>query len=74
MGMQLQTLTNFMAPGYAGVSEYLVVSVTVVSELSLCLFFRISGIGPNMGIPPLAVPDFKQFGDGFQCDLLFRME
>ena len=36
-------ITNFLAPGYASLSEYLVVSVAVISELSLCLFLLIKG-------------------------------
>lgn len=44
----IDCLTNFMAPGYAYLSEYLVISVAVISELSLCLFLLIRGINPGL--------------------------
>ena len=40
----IDCITNFLAPGYASLSEYLVISVAVISELSLCLFLLIKGI------------------------------
>ncbi len=38
------SLTNFIYPDYASISEYLVISVAVLSELSLCLFLLIKGV------------------------------
>lgn len=43
----IDCLTNFMTPGYAYLSEYLVISVAVISELSLCLFLLIRGVNPG---------------------------
>lgn len=40
----IDCLTNFLWPEYASISELLVFSVAVVSELSLCLFLLIKGI------------------------------
>ncbi len=43
----IDCITNFLAPGYASLSEYLVVSVAVISEFSLCLFLLIRGVNPG---------------------------
>lgn len=43
----IDSSTNFLAPGFATYSEYLVVSIAVVSELSLCLFLLIKGVRTN---------------------------
>lgn len=40
----IDCLTNFISPGYAGISEILVMSIAVISELSLCLFLLIKGV------------------------------
>ncbi len=40
----IDSLTNFLFPELASSSEYLVVSVAVLSELSLCMFLIIKGI------------------------------
>jgi len=42
----IDSFTNFLAPGMAPVTEYLVISVAVISELSLCLFLLIRGVKP----------------------------
>lgn len=44
----VDSMTNFVVPQYAHVSEILVVTVAVISELSLCLFLLIKGVG----VPP----------------------
>ena len=44
----IDCFTNFMAPQYANVSEVLVMTVAVVSELSLCLFLLIKGVKNNV--------------------------
>jgi hypothetical protein len=43
----IDSVTNFLAPGFATYSEYLVISIAVVSELSLCLFLLIKGLKTN---------------------------
>ena len=44
----IDCFTNFMIPQHANVSEVLVMTVAVVSELSLCLFLLIKGVKNNI--------------------------
>uniref|UniRef100_UPI0032163284 DUF4386 domain-containing protein n=1 Tax=uncultured Draconibacterium sp. TaxID=1573823 RepID=UPI0032163284 len=43
-------MVNFLFPEFASVSEVLVMTVAVVSELSLCLFLLVKGIKPDRAI------------------------
>jgi len=40
----VDSFTNFLFPDFAGVSEILVLTVAVISELSLCLYLLIMGV------------------------------